>query len=241
MTGRVLDEPAAAQVAAEEGLRIAEDIGDGFLSSSVPLCAGLGAGPPRRPDRVRSLGFGEVVEESIAANDVMWSVTVSTTRACALAYLGDVANARGTAAEKPSNAHPSLLSSTQDWSTQRSRTVHLAAGDASAAWEDIRSRARAHRRCTPRWRGYTPGRPLAPLTCGDLAAARRWADDVVSATTGWGLAAALTSRSRVEIAQGELDAADRDAYDALDLAARLGGDLVVPFALDCLADRGGPN
>ena len=57
----------------------------------------------------------------------------------------------------------------------------------------------------------------------------------MSATTGWGLAAALTSRSRVEIAQGELDAADRDAYEALDLAARLGGDLVVPFALDCLA------
>ncbi len=39
----------------------------------------------------------------------------------------------------------------------------------------------------------------------------------------------------MEIAQGELDAADRDAYDALELAARLGGDLVVPFALDCLA------
>ena len=38
----------------------------------------------------------------------------------------------------------------------------------------------------------------------------------------------------MEIAQGELDAAERDAYDALDLAARLGGDLVVPFALDCL-------
>ena len=77
--------------------------------------------------------------------------------------------------------------------------------------------------------------PLAPLTCGDLAAARRWADDVVSSNVGWGLAAALTSRSRVEIAQGELDAADRDAYDALELAARLGGDLVVPLALDCLA------
>jgi DNA-binding CsgD family transcriptional regulator len=39
----------------------------------------------------------------------------------------------------------------------------------------------------------------------------------------------------VEIAQGELDAAERDAYDALDLAARLASDLVVPFALDCLA------
>jgi DNA-binding CsgD family transcriptional regulator len=77
--------------------------------------------------------------------------------------------------------------------------------------------------------------PLAPLTCGDLAAARRWADDVVASTTNWSLAAALTSRSRVEIAQGELDAAERDAYGALDLASSLGGDLIVPFALDCLA------
>jgi DNA-binding CsgD family transcriptional regulator len=73
------------------------------------------------------------------------------------------------------------------------------------------------------------------LASGDLAAARRWADDVVAAPTSWSLAASLTSRSRVEIAEGELDAAERDAYDALDLAARLGGDLVVPFALDCLA------
>ena len=39
----------------------------------------------------------------------------------------------------------------------------------------------------------------------------------------------------MEIAQGELDAADRDAYDALEMAARIGGDLVVPLALDCLA------
>jgi DNA-binding CsgD family transcriptional regulator len=77
--------------------------------------------------------------------------------------------------------------------------------------------------------------PLAPLACGDLAAARRWADDVVSATRAWCLAAALTSRARVEIAQGELDAAERDAHQALDIAASLGGDLLIPFALDCLA------
>ena len=76
---------------------------------------------------------------------------------------------------------------------------------------------------------------LAPLACGDLAAARRWADEVVSATKGWSLAAALTSRARVEIAQGEFDAAERDAYDGLDLAGRLKGDLLVPVALDCLA------
>ncbi len=39
----------------------------------------------------------------------------------------------------------------------------------------------------------------------------------------------------MQIARGELDAAERDAYEALDLSASLGGDVVAPFALDCLA------
>lgn len=39
----------------------------------------------------------------------------------------------------------------------------------------------------------------------------------------------------MEFVQSELDVAERDAYEALDLAARLTGDLVVPYALDCLA------
>ena len=112
--------------------------------------------------------------------------------------------------------------------------VHLAAGDASAAWEAYEA-ARERTEMNPWTAGIYTWAPLAPLACGDLAAARRWADDVVSSNEGWSLAAALTSRSRVEIAQGELDAAERDAYDALELAARIGGDLVVPFALDCLA------
>lgn len=76
---------------------------------------------------------------------------------------------------------------------------------------------------------------LAPLACGDLSAARRWADEVVAATKGWSFAAALVARARVEIVQGEFDAAERDAYDGLDLAARLQGDLLLPIALDCLA------
>jgi DNA-binding CsgD family transcriptional regulator len=45
----------------------------------------------------------------------------------------------------------------------------------------------------------------------------------------------LTTRARVHLAEGDLAAAERDAYAALDLAAHLGGDLLVPFALDCLA------
>jgi hypothetical protein len=43
----------------------------------------------------------------------------------------------------------------------------------------------------------------AALADGDLAAARRWADEAVSTTTGWWLIQALTTRARVAIAQGE--------------------------------------
>ncbi|WP_414855566.1 helix-turn-helix transcriptional regulator [Mycobacterium gordonae] len=42
-------------------------------------------------------------------------------------------------------------------------------------------------------------------------------------------------RARVELAQGNFDAAERDAYEGLELAGRLQGGLVVPVALDCLA------
>ena len=45
----------------------------------------------------------------------------------------------------------------------------------------------------------------AALAGGDLVAARRWADDAVSTTTGGWLVGALTARARVAIAQGEPD------------------------------------
>ena len=62
--------------------------------------------------------------------------------------------------------------------------MHLAAGDASAAreaWEAARERTGMD----PQMASIYIWAALAPLACGDLAAARRWADDVVSATTGW--------------------------------------------------------
>jgi predicted ATPase/class 3 adenylate cyclase/DNA-binding CsgD family transcriptional regulator len=231
MTGRVLDEPAAAQVAAEEGLRIAEDIGDGFLSRQLRYV--LGWAQVLRGDLIGCAArLGEVVEESIAANDLMFAVAASTTRTYVLAYLGDFANAWATVEnlERASESMEHLVGIAH----AASGTVYLVTGDASAAWEAYEA-ARERTAMDPMTSGIYTWAPLAPLACGDLAAARRWADDAVSATTAWGRAASLTSRSRVHIAQGELGAAERDAYDALDLAARLGGDLIVPFALDCLA------
>ena len=42
----------------------------------------------------------------------------------------------------------------------------------------------------------------AALAGGDLVAARRWADEAVSTTTGLYLIGALTTRARVAIAAG---------------------------------------
>ena len=73
------------------------------------------------------------------------------------------------------------------------------------------------------------------LASGDVVAARRWADDVVAATTGWHLATALTTRARVAIAQGEAEQAARDTYDALACTADVQAHQPLPGILECLA------
>ena len=74
----------------------------------------------------------------------------------------------------------------------------------------------------------------AALAGGDLAAARGWADDAVSATKGWYLSLALTARARVAIAQGQPDQAESDAHDALTRAAEIEAHIGVPDSLECL-------
>ena len=73
------------------------------------------------------------------------------------------------------------------------------------------------------------------LARGDLIAARRWADDAASATSGCHLSQALTTRARVAIALGEPAQAERDARDALSCAADMKAYLGVPDILECLA------
>jgi DNA-binding NarL/FixJ family response regulator len=79
--------------------------------------------------------------------------------------------------------------------------------------------------------------PLADvaLARGDLAAARRLADDAVTVAPGMHLLLALAKRARVAIAQNDFDRAACDARDALTGAGDLKGYYVVPDALECLA------
>jgi len=112
----------------------------------------------------------------------------------------------------------------------------LAAGDVEAA--QIASEAA--------WQNFSVALPQSAvvhrahgaeiaLASGDLTSARRWADEAISAVTGWHLMVALTTRARVAIAQGEREDAERDAHDALASAADSGAYLTLPDLLECLA------
>ncbi|CAM3043072.1 Transcriptional regulatory protein [Mycobacterium intermedium] len=225
-------EPVAGQVAAEEVLRIADRVGDKFLSRQCRYV--LGWAQILRGQLAEALtALREVEEESTAAGDAFFSMQAMAIQAIALAYQGNIEAAQA-ASELAFQRVTDLFATFTGIVHAGSAYVHLAAGDASAAWE-AHETARKLTGLDPQLAPMHVFAALAPLACGDLTAARRWADDVVSATRGWSLGASLTTRSRVEIAQGEIGAAERDAHDALDLAARLKGDLLVPFALDCLA------
>lgn len=77
------------------------------------------------------------------------------------------------------------------------------------------------------------------LAAGDVTGAGHYADEAVSATTGWHRALALTTRARVSIAAGEREQAERAAYDALTCAAQVGAHNCLPDILECLGGLAG--
>jgi DNA-binding CsgD family transcriptional regulator len=74
---------------------------------------------------------------------------------------------------------------------------------------------------------------------GEVIEARRRADEGVAVAVGGGMAMALTIRARVAIAQGESELAERDAREALAVAAGVDAHLATPDALECLAGLAG--
>ena len=75
----------------------------------------------------------------------------------------------------------------------------------------------------------------AMLACGDIAGARKWADENVATFPGALQVLALTTRARVALKQDEAQQAERDAHDALTVAEHTDGYLRVADALECLA------
>ena len=175
----------AGEVAAEEALRIADRIGDRFVSRQCRYVVGWAQ--ILRGELTNALTqLRELDKESTAVRDAMYSLHSTSLQAMALAYQGHIDAAR-TAVEVAFQRATDLFDTYTGIVYAASAHVHLAAGDGPAAWEAFET-ARERTAMDPQLAPMHNFAALAPLACGDLAAARRWADDVVSATRGWSLA-----------------------------------------------------
>jgi predicted ATPase/class 3 adenylate cyclase/DNA-binding CsgD family transcriptional regulator len=225
--------PRAGRIAAEEGREIADAIGDRFVSRGCRWA--LAWARMVSGDLASAVAeFREVADEAAACGDVTWVHAALFNAAQALCQLGDIEAAR-ICADADRDAAGDLGSGYDRHFAVLEGYIALAAGDVDAAesadakaWRDLShesSMMKVHL-----WR-----RAAVALTRGDLVAARRWADDAVTGTTGWHRAVALTTRARVAIAQGDTQQAERDAHAALATAAEVDAVLGVSDTLECLA------
>jgi predicted ATPase/class 3 adenylate cyclase/DNA-binding CsgD family transcriptional regulator len=233
----VAGDPIAARAAAEEGRDLADTIGDRFDSRECRLC--LGWAQLTQGDLEEAVAqFGEVVAEAEVAHEVIHKARSLLGVSTALLYQGEVSAAQA-AADGTIEAAAELGEYYQAMGYSVLTNAALATGDVEtaheaggAAWQH-----RSEMRGTANLQRYMHAQ--VALATGDLVAARRWADDAVSTTTGWHLVVALTTRARVAIVEGDTEQAHRDAHDALTCAAEIEANLYVPDILECLAGLAG--
>jgi DNA-binding CsgD family transcriptional regulator len=230
--GMSVGDHVAINAAAREGCDLADAIGD---DSNARLCRlALGSAAIYRAEMRRAtLQLCDVLAEATTAHDPFCKLSALLNQAFALAFQGDVDGAQ--AAVDALVEDRSNIGELVDRSGYPAiGTIRLAAGDATAARE-AHDAALQRTPLTPATVSIYVFLALPPLACGDLTAARRLADEVVALSKGISLAAALSSRARVAIAQGEMEQASLDAREALNVAADSHGYVTVPDAFECLA------
>jgi predicted ATPase/class 3 adenylate cyclase/DNA-binding CsgD family transcriptional regulator len=232
-TGCLAGEPTGSRAAAEEGRDIADAVGSRFFSrhcrawlAIALMTQGNLADAGRVQDRL--------AEEAEAAGDKTMTVFSNVGHTAVLAYQGQAVAAQA-AAETARETDEAMGRYWAD--TVNAVTAHalLAAGDAARARDAAEA---ALRHTVPLREVFTKSiNPLAEaaLACGDLVTARESADDRVALVPGWHQAVARIVRAFVAIAQGDPDQAERDAYEALAIAARMQAYLRLPDILECLA------
>jgi len=226
-------DPITARPCAEEGRALADAIGDGFNSRG---CRGwLAWAQMIHGDLGGATAlFGDVLKEADPAHDPTGMFVGLMGLAYAQAYQGDTTAARA-AADTAITAKAELGGITAPAAHAASAIAAVAAGDVLTARD---ASAAIVKHVSMQGAGPINVERMAQvaLAGGDLIAARRWADDAVSTTTGWWRMLALTTRARVTRTQGEPQEAERDLHDALlcgtDVQARVG----VADILECLAD-----
>jgi predicted ATPase/class 3 adenylate cyclase/DNA-binding CsgD family transcriptional regulator len=225
-------DPIATRAPAEEGRDLADAIGDRYDSRFCRWC--LGTAQVYQGDLVSAAAhFGELVAEARAAHDGILEAISLACQSTVLGYQGDTAAARA-AADAAVEAAAELGGIAAALGCAALAGAALAAGDAATARDAIEAWPQLS--SVPQYAGSQRVLgALAALARGDLVTARRWADEAITTTTGYHLSAALFTRARVAIAQGEPERGERDAHDALACAADVKAYLLIPDILECLA------
>ncbi|BBX00619.1 LuxR family transcriptional regulator [Mycolicibacterium moriokaense] len=232
VTMNVAGQPLASAEAAEQGLAVAEAIGDGFVARHCRVWLGVAWGW-RGGVAAADAVIRDVSAEAHAAGERMLELFALICENNWFAFQSKLSAAWAKARE--ARATSAAMGGLHD------DTMHivealtaLAAGDGDAAKAACEA---AMRITVPQRTLYT--RALTPMTlallaCGELSAARRWVDENVAAMPGNYRLNALVARAHVALAQGETDQAARDAHDALALAVTTGAFFRVPEALEAL-------
>jgi predicted ATPase/class 3 adenylate cyclase/DNA-binding CsgD family transcriptional regulator len=233
----VVGDPIAARAAGQEGRDLAEAIGDRFTSRRCRWC--LGTAQLWHGDLARAAAqFSEVTAEADAAHDGFYKTQGLANQGMVHAYGGDPVAARAAADAAVETANE-VGGTAAGLGYLALGIAALAAGDAAAA-QNATEAAAKHLSVLPAYAAVLRGFTAQAASAGaDLIAARRWADDAVTTTTGRYRVLALTTRARVAITQGEPEQAERDANDALACAAEFQAHVDISDTLECLGTVAG--
>lgn len=222
----------AAVAAATEGRDVADEVGDRGYSRGCRFC--LSIVPWVRGDIAETEAqYRQLMIEADAAHALIWQVNARSYLCLTLAHGGQAAEGRAVALE--------ALEGAAEIGRYQEGVVYAALAFAALAGGDVGGAVDASEAARERF----GDRPLAATTTkpsaqvalarGDLASARRFAEEDVASAVGWFTVEALTTRARVALAENEPGQAERDAHDALTRAVDTGIHSLVPDLLECLA------
>jgi predicted ATPase/class 3 adenylate cyclase/DNA-binding CsgD family transcriptional regulator len=225
--------PAACEEAVEKAFEVARITGNQTTTRTCHWARGWARA--WQGDFAGSLtDLAEAVEGASAAHDTMLQLYALLVQGFTRANLGDADGARASS-RQALEAASDLMEFFVAPGLATIAMACLAAGDAEGA-KDAYSKALqqtgVNRMMVSGVFGWSA---LAPLACGDLDFALRWADDAVDFTFGCYRSVALMSRAQVKLARGDMEGANRDAQAALIAAGDAGTSYGLTWVFDTIA------
>jgi predicted ATPase/class 3 adenylate cyclase/DNA-binding CsgD family transcriptional regulator len=229
----VTGDAKAARAAGEEGRELADAIGDQFASDQCRIW-GIAGGRAILGDLPGAdAEFREFFADTDAAGGPLCRFNALMTHSFVLGWHGKTTAARA-AAEAAIESAAELGELIEGLGYVALGAAHLAAGDVAAA-KDALTQGYGRISGTDFFATNVRWGAESELAAGDVGAARRWADLAVCAAGGFLRTMALFTRARVALAEGDAEAAERDAHDALMCAADVGAQVGLPDVIDILA------